>query len=88
MRPAPQKLCRLVDPLPPQRREQLDFAAAGLSQAPGVGHGGAAVGCGAIVLEREYGELKRMFTRPTHRGRGIAGAPRRQTTSRAPIRSS
>lgn len=35
---------------------------------------GAAVGCGAIVLERDYGELKRMFTRPSQRGRGIAGA--------------
>lgn len=36
--------------------------------------GGAAVACGAIVLERGYGELKRMYTRPSHRGRGIAGA--------------
>lgn len=31
------------------------------------------VACGAIVLEAEYGELKRMFTRPAFRGRGIAG---------------
>ena len=45
--------------------------------------GGAAVGCGAIVLEREYGELKRMFTRPTHRGRGIAGALLRLLESEA-----
>ncbi len=35
---------------------------------------GPAVACGAIVLERGYGELKRMYTRPSHRGRGIAGA--------------
>lgn len=33
---------------------------------------GHAVGCGAIVLETDYGELKRMFTRPSHRGRGVA----------------
>lgn len=36
--------------------------------------GGAAVGCGAIVLEPGYGELKRMFTQPSHRGKGIAAA--------------
>jgi putative acetyltransferase len=33
---------------------------------------GAAVGCGAIVLESAYGELKRMFVRPEHRGQGVA----------------
>lgn len=33
---------------------------------------GQAVACGAIVLELAYGELKRMFTLPSHRGRGIA----------------
>jgi putative acetyltransferase len=33
---------------------------------------GHAVACGAIVLELAYGELKRMFTLPSHRGRGIA----------------
>jgi putative acetyltransferase len=33
---------------------------------------GAAVACGAIVLEAEYGELKRMYTRPEQRGQGIA----------------
>ncbi len=35
---------------------------------------GQAVGCGAIVLMPEYGELKRMYTSPLHRGRGIARA--------------
>ncbi|MDZ4076521.1 MAG: GNAT family N-acetyltransferase [Hylemonella sp.] len=35
---------------------------------------GHAVGCGAIVLEAEYGELKRMFTLPSHRGRGLASS--------------
>jgi len=33
---------------------------------------GAAVGCGAIVLESAYGELKRMFVRPEYRGQGVA----------------
>lgn len=35
---------------------------------------GRAVACGAIVIEQDYGELKRMFTRPECRGRGIARA--------------
>ena len=33
---------------------------------------GRAVGCGALVLERGYGELKRMYTLPSARGQGIA----------------
>jgi putative acetyltransferase len=33
---------------------------------------GHAVACGAIVIEPAYGELKRMFTLPIHRDRGIA----------------
>lgn len=36
--------------------------------------GGRAIGCGAIVLEAERGELKRMYTRPGQRGQGIASA--------------
>lgn len=32
---------------------------------------GAAVGCGAIVLSSEYGEIKRMFVSPSVRGRGV-----------------
>jgi putative acetyltransferase len=31
-----------------------------------------AIGCGAIVVGREYGELKRMFVLPAYRGRGLS----------------
>lgn len=33
---------------------------------------GHAVGCAAIVLNAEYGELKRMYVRPECRGQGVA----------------
>ena len=33
---------------------------------------GTAVGCGAIVLNADYGELKRMYLRPESRGNGLA----------------
>lgn len=35
---------------------------------------GAAIACGAIVLNEEEGELKRMYTRPASRGQGLARA--------------
>jgi len=35
---------------------------------------GVAIGCGAIVLEDEYGEVKRMFVNPAARGKGVARA--------------
>lgn len=35
---------------------------------------GRAVGCGAVALFDGYGEVKRMYTRPGARGRGVAGA--------------
>jgi len=33
---------------------------------------GAAVGCGAIVVTPEHGEVKRMFVHPSARGQGVA----------------
>ena len=33
---------------------------------------GAAVGCAAIVLGEDYGEVKRMYVRPQCRGQGVA----------------
>lgn len=33
---------------------------------------GAAVGCGAIVVTPEFGELKRMYVQPASRGKGVA----------------
>jgi putative acetyltransferase len=33
---------------------------------------GAAIACGAVVLERDAGELKRMFVRPAYRAQGAA----------------
>ena len=34
--------------------------------------GGAPIGCGAIVMTPEYGEIKRMYVRPSARGQGVA----------------
>lgn len=33
---------------------------------------GVSVGCGAIVMKPEYGEIKRMYVRPQARGQGLA----------------
>ena len=35
---------------------------------------GSALGCGALVLQPTFGELKRMFVRPQYRGHGVAKA--------------
>lgn len=34
---------------------------------------GIIVGCGAVVLSAEYGEIKRMYVQPALRGKGLAG---------------
>ncbi len=41
-----------------------------LREAPG----SAAIGCGAVVLMGDYGEVKRMYVKPEQRGRGLAKA--------------
>jgi putative acetyltransferase len=35
---------------------------------------GRAVGCGAVVLREQYGELKRMYVQPGSRGHGLGEA--------------
>jgi putative acetyltransferase len=35
---------------------------------------GLAVGCGGVALFEDYAEVKRMYTRPATRGRGVAKA--------------
>lgn len=60
---------------PPESHHGIDIAAL---SAPNVLFAvardgeGRAVGCGAIVVGAEFGELKRMFVRPENRGQGIA----------------
>lgn len=60
---------------PPESRHALDLAS--LKQpkvlfAVARDATGVAVGCGAIVLGAEYGEVKRMYVDPRSRGQGIA----------------
>ena len=35
---------------------------------------GEPVGCGGVQVEGDHAELKRMFVRPSHRGRGLSSA--------------
>ena len=60
---------------PPESRYALDVAS--LKQpnvlfAVARDNTGHAIGCGAIVLCPEFGELKRMYVSPRGRGRGVA----------------
>ena len=60
---------------PPESRHALDLAS--LKQpnvlfAVARDDKGEAIGCGAIVLYPEFGELKRMYVSPRGRGQGIA----------------
>jgi putative acetyltransferase len=60
---------------PPESRHALDLVALDQGQllfAVARDHGGAAVGCGAVVLEADAGELKRMYVSPRCRGQGVA----------------
>ncbi|EJL89725.1 citrate lyase synthetase [Polaromonas sp. CF318] len=60
---------------PPESRHALDLAS--LKQPEVVfavarNAGGQAIGCGAVVVNRAYGELKRMYVHPQSRGAGAA----------------
>lgn len=60
---------------PPQSRHYLDLASL---RQPNVlfavarDDAGRAIGCGAIVLCPEFGEVKRMYVSPRGRGQGVA----------------
>ena len=47
-------------------REQVDFFVTRYEQEP--------AGCGGIKLYPDYGEVKRMYVRPSHRGLGLGKA--------------
>lgn len=59
---------------PPESRYALDL---GSLLQPNVlfmvarDESGCALGCGAMVLHEDYGELKRMYVKPAGRGRGL-----------------
>jgi putative acetyltransferase len=60
---------------PPESRHYLDLAS--LKQpnvffAVARENMGGAVGCGAVVLGSEFGEIKRMYVSPRGRGQGVA----------------
>src|SRR3984885_5973678 len=60
---------------PPESRHALDLTS--LEQpnilfAVARDNAGQAIGCGAIVLYPEFGELKRMYVSPRGRGQGVA----------------
>jgi putative acetyltransferase len=60
---------------PPESRHALDLASlkqANVLFAVARDSTGEAMGCGAIVLGREFGELKRMYVSPRGRGQGVA----------------
>ncbi len=74
---------------PPEARYALDLSS--LEQdhvlfAVARDAAGAAVGCGAVVLAGNSGELKRMFVRPAHRSQGVAARLLRALEAQAAMR--
>jgi len=60
---------------PPESRYALDLASLKQNNvlfAVARDASGHAIGCGAIVLGGEYGEVKRMYVHPRSRGQGVA----------------
>ncbi|MEN2468590.1 GNAT family N-acetyltransferase [Burkholderia sp. GS2Y] len=60
---------------PPESRHVLDIASLKQSNvlfAVARDSEGKAIGCGAIVLNPDFGELKRMYVSPRGRGQGVA----------------
>ena len=62
---------------PPESNHLLDLAALCRPEvlfAVARDEAGAVVGCGAVVLRADHGEVKRMFVSPLARGQGLAKA--------------
>ncbi|MCW5238790.1 GNAT family N-acetyltransferase [Verminephrobacter eiseniae] len=60
---------------PPESHYGIDLAtlsAAHVLFAVARDDAGTAIGCGALVMNPGYGELKRMYVRPQNRGHGVA----------------
>jgi len=60
---------------PPESRHSLDLEALKKQNVlffVARDNAGQAIGCGAVVLNASYGEIKRMYVSPTCRGKGVA----------------
>jgi putative acetyltransferase len=60
---------------PPESHHALDLTSVAAAQVLFVvarDANGGAVACGAVVLNAEYGEIKRMYVRPANRGQSLA----------------
>ncbi len=60
---------------PPESHHALDLTSVAAEQVLFVvarDEKGVAIACGAVVLNAEYGEIKRMYVRPANRGQSLA----------------